>query len=67
MTLEDAPGYTVVANPVFLQGNQIFLGLAQWRYTVQNVKIYIIQDPSTKAVSFWLFVLDVFYMNCFFS
>ena len=56
MISEDALEYTAVANPVFQQDNQIFLGQAQWRCFVQNVKIYTTQGQSTKAVSFWFFI-----------
>jgi hypothetical protein len=58
MISADALECTAVANPVFQQGNQIFLGQAQWRCFVQSVKIYTIQGPSTKAVSFWFCILQ---------
>lgn len=60
MTLVDAPECTAVASPVFQQGNQIFLDRAQWRYIVRSVRNLIIQDPSTKAVSFWSVFFNYF-------
>ena len=52
MTLVDAQEFTAVDNLVFQLVSQIFLVQVLWKSTVQNVKIYIILDPSIKAVSF---------------
>jgi hypothetical protein len=61
-TLVDAPGCTAVASPAFQQGNQMFLDRALWRYIVRNAKNLTIQDPSTKAVSFWYNLHTSIYM-----
>lgn len=62
MTLVDAPECTAVVSPAFQQDNQIFLDRAQWKYIVRNVKNFTIQDPSTKAVSFWP-ILSLFWYD----
>lgn len=52
MILGDAQELSAVDNIVFQLASQIFLVQVLWKSTVQNVKIYIILDPSIKAVSF---------------
>lgn len=52
MTSGDALESTAVDNPVFLLVNQTFPDQAPSRYTVQDVRIFIILDQSIKVVSF---------------
>lgn len=55
MTLGDAQECTAVDSRAFQLASQTFLVQAQLKSTVLNVKIYITLDPSTKAVSFYLY------------
>lgn len=57
MTLGDALEFTAVDNPVFLLVNQTFLEQAPSRYTVQDVRMFIILDRSFKVVSLIFFMI----------
>lgn len=57
MTLGDALEFSAVDNPVFLLVNQTFLEQAPSRYTVQDVRTFIIPDRNIKVVSFILMII----------
>jgi hypothetical protein len=63
MTLEGAQECTVVVSLVFLWVNLTSLDQAPSRYIVPNVRISTIPAPSTKAVSFIMIHICIYFLS----